>query len=80
MDTRNITLALPPELLREAKVLAAEQGTSISALVATLLRDLATRRRRLSAARKRALGRLKNPADLGTAGRARWRREDLHER
>jgi hypothetical protein len=77
---RNITLALPADLLREAKILAAEQDTSISALVARLLRELVTRNRRFHAARGRALARLEDPGDLGTGGRASWRREDLHER
>ncbi len=80
MSSRNITLALPEDLLRAAKILAAEEGTSISALVARLLRDTTARRRRYAAARKRSLARLRQPADLGTRGRAAWRREDLHER
>jgi len=33
----NITLTMPPELLRQAKVLAAQRDTSVSGLVATLL-------------------------------------------
>lgn len=34
---RNITLSLPDELVRRAKVLAAERDTSVSALVTSLL-------------------------------------------
>ena len=40
MSTRNITLSLPDELIRRAKVLAAERETSVSALVTTLLNQL----------------------------------------
>jgi hypothetical protein len=39
MSTRNITLSLPDELVRHAKVLAAQRDTSVSALVGELLED-----------------------------------------
>ena len=37
MPTRNVTLSLPDDLVRRAKVLAAERDTSMSALVGDLL-------------------------------------------
>ena len=37
MTARNITLSLPDELIRRAKVVAAQRDTSVSALVGTLL-------------------------------------------
>jgi len=37
MPTKNITLSLPEELVRRAKVLAAQRDTSVSALVGELL-------------------------------------------
>ncbi len=40
MSTRNITLSLPPELVRRAKIIAATRDTSVSALVADYLRSL----------------------------------------
>ncbi len=40
---RNITLTLPAELVRQAKVIAAKSDTSVSALVADYLRSLAQR-------------------------------------
>lgn len=43
MGTRNITLSLPDDLVRRAKVLAAQQDTSVSALVADLLRQVTDR-------------------------------------
>lgn len=77
---RNITLALPERLIREAKLLAAEEDTSISAIVAGLLERRVQRRRGFEAARRRHLARLADPPDLGTGGRAAWHRDDLHER
>ena len=41
MANRNITLSLPEELVRKAKVIAAERDTSVSALVAELVEHLA---------------------------------------
>lgn len=41
MSTRNITLSLPVELVRRAKVIAAMRDTSVSALVADYLTSLA---------------------------------------
>ena len=43
METRNITLSLPEDLLREAKVLVARRGTSVSALLAGALSELVER-------------------------------------
>ncbi|WP_370325081.1 DUF6364 family protein [Euzebya sp.] len=40
MTTKNITLSMPEELVRRAKVLAAQRDTSVSALVAQLLEEL----------------------------------------
>jgi post-segregation antitoxin (ccd killing protein) len=40
VSTRNITLTLPSELVRQARVIAASRDTSLSALVAEYLRQL----------------------------------------
>ncbi len=40
MSTRNITLSLSDELVRKAKVLAAQRETSVSGLVGSLLSQL----------------------------------------
>ncbi|MDR3359435.1 MAG: ribbon-helix-helix domain-containing protein [Bifidobacteriaceae bacterium] len=40
MTTRNVTLSLPEDVFRQAKVLAATRDTSVSALVADALRQL----------------------------------------
>ncbi|MGH9156858.1 MAG: DUF6364 family protein [Acidimicrobiales bacterium] len=40
MTSRNITLSLSDELIRKAKVLAAQRETSVSALVGSLLAQL----------------------------------------
>jgi hypothetical protein len=74
----NITLKLDAELLKEIRVLAAEQGTSISALLAERLEQIVRERKMYDRARRRALARLRQGLDL------RWKkpssREELHER
>lgn len=74
----NITLKIEAELLREARVLAAEEGTSISALLATRLEQEVRERKGYHQARRRALARLRKGFNLG------WTppnsRDELHER
>lgn len=74
----NITLKLDTALLREIRVLAAEEGTSISALLAERLAQIVRERKTYERARKRALARLREGLDLKwTPPRSR---DELHER
>ena len=74
----NITLKIDADLLREARILAAEERTSISALLATRLQQAVHERKRYRQARRRAIARLRRGFDL------RWTpprsRDELHER
>jgi hypothetical protein len=74
----NITLKLDTDLLREARVLAAEEDTSISAMLAAKLEQIVRDRQTYHRARKRALARLREGMDL------RWSpprsRDEIHER
>lgn len=45
---RNITLAVPDEVYRDARIRAAERGSSVSALVGEYLRSLSEREREFS--------------------------------
>lgn len=74
----NITLKMDADLLREARIMAAKEGTSISALLADRLEKMVREHKDYEAARRRALALLKQGFDLGwTAPRSR---EELHER
>ena len=79
-DTQNITLALPKELLREVKRLAADRDTSVSALMATALDQLTTENRRYASARRGALAAMAGAKSMGSGGHRSWTRDDLHER
>ena len=76
MPTRNITLKLPTETLRKAKIVAAERGTSISALLAEKIEELAGEDEQYEAARRHALRWLDRGWKMG--GRPASR-DDLHE-
>jgi hypothetical protein len=80
MASQNITLSLPAEDLRRARILAAERGTSVSRLLTKLLRDLVNRETGFAQARQRSLALLADAPDLGTGGRIRSSRDELHER
>ena len=74
----NITLKIDSELLREAKVLAAMEGTSISAMLADRLEEVVRERKGYESARRSALARLETGFDLNwTPPRSR---DELHER
>jgi hypothetical protein len=74
----NVTLKLDADLLREARVVAAEEGRSISALLTDRLEAIVRERKAFDKARRRALARLREGMDL------QWTppnsRDEIHER
>ena len=74
----NITLKLDRELLRRAKVIAAEMETSVSALVAEQLEKIVRERDGYEQAKRRALANLKKGFNLGFTPPAS--RDELYER
>lgn len=79
MAARNITLSLPDDLIRKAKVHAAQRNSTVNALVRKLLEEALSDDRRTRAAADRL---------LAIAGRGPYferdprsvRREAIHER
>lgn len=79
MGNRNITLSLPEELVRKAKVVAAERDTSVSALVAELVAHLVGG----SSGYPQAWAEeedLMERGDTLRVGSITWTREELHDR
>jgi hypothetical protein len=74
----NITLKIESELLREARILAAEEGSSISAMLARRLEDVVRERKGYQQARRRAVSRLGKGFELNWTPPAS--RDELHER
>jgi hypothetical protein len=75
---RNITITLDEQTLREARVLAAARGLSVSALLRRELAGLVERERGYVRARQSALARLKRARALG--GGKLPSRDELHDR
>ena len=80
MENRNVTLRLPEETIRRARHLAVERGVSLSKLLSEHLEQVVFDDEHGAEAKQRVIRRMKRGLDLGTKGRARWSREDLHER
>ena len=74
---QNLTIAVEQDLIRRAKVLAAERGTSISRLIADELQRLVDDQASYLRAREAALAEI--DAGLRLGGRI-VSRDDLHER
>jgi plasmid stability protein len=79
VDTRNITFSLPADLVRQAKVYAAEHDTTVNAVVRELLLETLTREGRARAAARRLLA-LADQGPYFTTDPGSIRREELHER
>jgi plasmid stability protein len=79
MKTRNITFSLPTDLIRKAKVYAAEHDTTINALVRELLQDKLQSACRIRAAAERILA-LAKEGPFFTIDPGSISREEMHER
>jgi hypothetical protein len=74
----NVTLRIEEDLIREAKILAARRGTSLSRLMAEELQQLVQRDQAYDKAMKLALRDMDKAPPLGFQGSAA--RDELHER
>jgi hypothetical protein len=74
----NITLKLDSEILREIRIIAAEEGSSISGLLASKLEEIVNHRKSYARSKKRALARLRKGFAIGFIRPAS--RDELHER
>jgi hypothetical protein len=80
METQNVTLSLPKEVLYKVKLLAVKRQTSISGLLTRTLEELVRQEDAYARAQQRHLQRLEKGIDLGTGGQLSTRRDELHER
>lgn len=80
MEKQNVTLSIPKDILKKARILAVERETSLSGLLTQALTEIVERRQEYEAARTAQLGVLEEGFDLGTRGNIGWQRDTLHER
>ena len=74
----NFTLKIDSEILREVRIMAAEEGSCISGLLASKLQELVRQRKSYARSKKRAFARLRNCSFHGWVRPAC--RDELHER
>lgn len=75
---KNVTLKLDAEILHEVRVIAAREGTSVSALLSNHLKEIVIRSGDYDRARERAIKRMESGFDLG--GTKPLSREEAHDR
>lgn len=80
METQNITLSLPKDILLKVKLIAVQRGTSVSGLLTQTLETLVQQEDTYAHAKRRHLGWLEQGTDLGTRGQVLTQRDELHER
>jgi hypothetical protein len=75
---KNITLSIDEDVLREARKIAAERGTTVNAMVRASLAEIVAQKKRT----RDALNRMRELAEKGgmEVGDKMWNRGDLHER
>lgn len=79
-ERQNVTVSVPAGLVRQARIIAAERGTSVSAMLSAMLEELVESEHGYRQAEQRSLALLSEGLDLGTGGDMSVSREELHER
>lgn len=80
MKKRNVTLSLPEDLIRKAKLQAVKESKSLNQFVCEAMEYRVERESGYRSAMQRHLRLLEKGTDLGTRGKISITREDLHER
>jgi hypothetical protein len=80
MDTQNITLSIPKQVLIKVKVIAARRQTSVSRMLTEMLEKLVQQEDAYDRASRCHVQWLEEGADLGTGGKLLTKRDELHER
>ena len=80
MEKQNVTLALPKKLLKKAKMLAASQDKSVTQLLRESIEEKVNEHEGYAKARRRQKKILARGLNLGTRGKLRFSRDELHER
>ena len=75
MTKTNLTLQLDAEVIRRARIVAAKRGTSVSALVARELDQIAAQDERYEDSRRRAAELM---ASAKAHGGRNWTRDDIY--
>ncbi len=80
MEKQNVTVSVPKDVLRKAKLLAERRRMSLSALIAHFLEQLVEDDEEYERARQQHMELMERGFDLGTYGKPPASRDELHER
>ena len=80
MEKQNVTLSLPRDLLKDAKIVAIKKDTSLSKLLVQALEDIVVQYHGYEEARDAHIRILKKGFNMGTNGDITVTREEIHER
>ncbi len=75
---KNVTIALDESLLREARRVAADQSTTLNAMIRDFLQQLTERESQATQARQRIVELCRG--SQAEVGPKTWTRDELHER
>ncbi len=78
METQNITLSLPKNILRKVKILAVQRHSSVSRLLTEAIEKMLGEETSYEESRNRQIALMKKGVDLGFHKAAS--RDELHER
>ncbi len=80
MEKQNVTLSIDKSLLKKAKILAAKEDKSLSALIREALEKRIRETKEYKMAMKRQVTILKKGYNLGTKGNLNIKREEIYDR
>jgi predicted transcriptional regulator len=80
MQRQNVTLSLPKELIKKAKIIAIKKDTSLSNLMRQALEETVESDENYQKAMNRHLEILEEGFNLNLKGKIPWTREELHAR
>ena len=80
MNKQNVTLSLPKSLLKKAKMFASSREKSLSELIRESIEEKIREATGYEKAKRSQLKLLKEGIDLGTKGRIKTTREEIHAR
>lgn len=79
MERQNITLSIPRETLKKAKLLAVAKDQSLSGLLTDYIETLVRDEEKYEQAHRQQLMLMENGIDFGLKGSVGWSREESHE-
>jgi hypothetical protein len=80
LERQNITLSLKKELIKKAKIIAIQNNTSLSKLLADLIEKKVSENDEYARAQDEQLKMMQEGFDMALDGSVGWRRDELHER